>query len=44
MNPFSAPEQYAAFSKMRVLIVDDFENFRMSMKKYYSILVSRKLM
>jgi len=33
MNPFSAPEQYAAFSKMRVLIVDDFENFRMSMKK-----------
>ena len=33
MNPFSAPEQYAAFSKMRVLIIDDFENFRMSMKK-----------
>lgn len=33
MNRFTAPEQFAAFSKMRVLIVDDFENFRMSMKK-----------
>jgi len=33
MNPFGAPEQYAAFSRMRVLIVDDFENFRMSMKR-----------
>jgi len=33
MTSFGAPEQYAAFSKMRVLIVDDFENFRMSMKK-----------
>jgi len=33
MMTFGAPEKYAAFSKMRVLIVDDFENFRMSMKK-----------
>jgi CheY-like chemotaxis protein/Tfp pilus assembly protein PilF len=33
MSSFNSSEQFTAFNKMRVLIVDDFENFRMSMKK-----------